>query len=92
MPRHRRTTLRFPVRGGNANRKKLAVRLILTADWRALGFGVALTVLVAVGFGLAPALHASAVKPLSALKGGEDLLSRRSLMNSLIAGQRPSAY
>ncbi|HYW46717.1 MAG TPA: ADOP family duplicated permease [Bryobacteraceae bacterium] len=63
------------------------VRLVLGADWRALAFGVALTVLVALGFGLAPALRASSVKPVAALKGGEDPHSRRGFMNSLIAGQ-----
>src|ERR1700722_9064143 len=63
------------------------VRLVLGADWRALGFGVALTILVSLGFGLAPALRASSIKPVSALKGGEDPLSRRGLMNWLIAAQ-----
>ncbi|HEV3199378.1 MAG TPA: ABC transporter permease [Bryobacteraceae bacterium] len=63
------------------------VRLILGADWRALAFGVALTVLVALGFGLAPALRASSVKPASALKGGDDSLSRRGVMHPLIAVQ-----
>jgi predicted permease len=63
------------------------VRLVLDADWRALGFGVALTVLVTLGFGLAPALRASAVTPVSALKGGEDPLARRGFMNSLVAAQ-----
>jgi len=63
------------------------VRLVLGADWRSLAFGVSLTVLVALGFGLAPALRASSVKPSSALKGGEDSLSRRGVMNSLIAFQ-----
>src|ERR1700757_2096898 len=43
-------------------------RLILPADWRVLGFGVALTAGVMLLFGLAPALRASAVKPVSALK------------------------
>jgi predicted permease len=38
-------------------------------------------------FGLAPALRASAVKPASALKGGEDPHSRRRLMHVLIAVQ-----
>jgi predicted permease len=38
-------------------------------------------------FGLSPALRASAVKPASALKGGEDPHSRRRLMHSLIAVQ-----
>jgi len=63
------------------------VRLILDAGWRDLWFSVALTLLVVLLFGLAPALRASAVKPMSALKGGEDPHSRRRLMNSLLAAQ-----
>ena len=62
-------------------------RLALPADWRVLGFGLALTVGVTFLFGLAPALRASAVKPASALKGGEDPHSRRRLMHALIAAQ-----
>jgi predicted permease len=38
-------------------------------------------------FGLAPALRASAVKPVSALKGGDDPRARRRLMHALIALQ-----
>ena len=45
------------------------------------------TVLVTLLFGLAPALRASAVKPASALKGGDDPHSRRRLMHALIAAQ-----
>jgi putative ABC transport system permease protein len=62
-------------------------RLVLPADWRVLGFGLALTAAVTLLFGLAPALHASAVKPAGALKGGEDPHSRRRLMHGLIAAQ-----
>ncbi len=62
-------------------------RLFLPADWRVLGFGMVLTVGVTLVFGLAPALRASAVKPVSALKGGEDPHSRRRLMHALIAVQ-----
>ena len=62
-------------------------RLLLPADWRVLGFGSALTVGVALLFGLAPALRASAVQPVSALKGGEDPHARRRLMHGLIAVQ-----
>ena len=62
-------------------------RLFLPADWRVLGFGLVLTVGVMLLFGLAPALRASAVKPVSALKGGEDPHSRRRLMHALIAVQ-----
>jgi predicted permease len=63
------------------------VRLSLPADWRVLGFGLALTLGVTLLFGLAPALRASAVKPAKALKGGEDPHSRRRLMHALVAVQ-----
>jgi predicted permease len=62
-------------------------RLFLPADWRVLGFGLALTLGVTLLFGLAPALRASGVKPASTLKGGEDPHSRRRLMHTLIAAQ-----
>jgi predicted permease len=62
-------------------------RLFLPADWRVLGFGLVLTVGVMLLFGLAPALRASGVKPVSALKGGEDPHSRRRAMHALIAVQ-----
>jgi predicted permease len=62
-------------------------RLILPADWRVLGFGLALAVGVTFLFGLAPALRASGIKPVNALKGGEDSHSRRRMMHSLVAVQ-----
>jgi len=62
-------------------------RLSLPADWRVLGFALALTLGVTLLFGLAPALRASAVKPVNALKGGEDPHSRRRMMRALIAVQ-----
>jgi predicted permease len=62
-------------------------RLVLPADWRVLSFGLLLTVGVMLLFGLAPALRASSVQPVSALKGGEDPHSRRRLMHALIALQ-----
>ena len=62
------------------------VRLILDADWRALTFGLALTVAVTLLFGLAPALRASAVKPIDSLKG-DDPRSGRSLTNGLVSAQ-----
>jgi predicted permease len=52
-----------------------------------MGFGAALTLAVTLLFGLAPALRASAIKPASTLKGGEDPHSRRRLMHALIAVQ-----
>ena len=62
-------------------------QLFLPSDWRVLGFGAMLTFLVTFLFGLAPALRASAVKPASALRGGEDPHSRRRWMRALIAVQ-----
>jgi putative ABC transport system permease protein len=62
-------------------------RLVLTADWRVLGFSAALGLAVTLLFGLAPALRASAVKPVIALKGSESPHSRRRLMNTLVAAQ-----
>jgi predicted permease len=62
-------------------------RLVLPADWRVLGFALALALGVTFLFGLAPALRASAVKPASALKGGDDPHARRRLMGALIAVQ-----
>ncbi len=62
-------------------------RLSLPADWRVLGFGLAMTIGVTFLFGLGPALRASAVDPVSALKGGEDPHARRRWMRVLIAVQ-----
>ena len=62
-------------------------RLALPTDWRVMGFGLALTLVVTFLFGLIPALRASAIKPASALKGGEDPHSRRRFMHALIAAQ-----
>ncbi|HVM92369.1 MAG TPA: FtsX-like permease family protein, partial [Terriglobales bacterium] len=57
------------------------------ADWRVLGFGLAVALGVTLLFGLLPALRASSVNPVSALKGGEDPHARRRLMHSLIGVQ-----
>jgi predicted permease len=62
-------------------------RLFLAADGRVLGFGVVLTFVVTFLFGLAPAQRASSVKPAAAMKGGDDLQSRRRWMRVLIAMQ-----
>jgi predicted permease len=51
-------------------------RLILPLDLRVLSFGL-----------LLPALRASAVRPVSALKGGDDPHSRRRTMHGMIAVQ-----
>jgi predicted permease len=62
-------------------------QLSLPPDWRVLAFGLALALGVTLLFGVAPALRASAVDPVSVLKGGEDPRSRRRLMHALIAMQ-----
>jgi putative ABC transport system permease protein len=62
-------------------------RLALPADWRVLGFTVALALGTTLLFGIAPALRASAVQPVSALKGGEAPHARRRMMYALIAMQ-----
>src|SRR5580658_1063898 len=62
-------------------------RLLLPADWRVLGFGMVLALGVTLLFGLIPALRASAVNPVNALKGGEDPHSKGRLMHALIALQ-----
>jgi len=62
-------------------------RLVMPADWRVVGFGFGLALGVTVLFGLAPALRASAVDPVSALKGGEDPHAKRRLMHGLVAVQ-----
>jgi len=72
---------------GRINPPDNPARLSLPADWRVLGFGLALALGVTLLFGLAPALRASGVRPASALKGGDDPHSRRRLMHVLIAAQ-----
>ncbi len=62
-------------------------RLALPADWRVLLFGFGLIILVVLLLGLLPALRASAVRPVAALKGGDDPHSPRRLMRGAIALQ-----
>ena len=58
-------------------------RLALPADWRVLLFGFALIILVVLLLGLLPALRASAVRPVAALKGGDPHSSRRLLRGAI---------
>jgi putative ABC transport system permease protein len=61
-------------------------RLALTADWRVLLFAIALAVGATGLFGLAPAMHASAVRPIDAIKASAPR-ARRKMMHALIAAQ-----
>jgi predicted permease len=62
------------------------VRLLLPTDWRFLAFELALTSAVVFLFGLVPALRASGVQPIDAMRGGGDQHGRR-LMNGLVLAQ-----
>ncbi|HSY92785.1 MAG TPA: ADOP family duplicated permease [Candidatus Binatus sp.] len=62
-------------------------RLALPADWRVLLFSFGLIILIVLLLGLLPALRASAVRPIAALKGGEDPHAPRRLMRGAIALQ-----
>jgi predicted permease len=61
--------------------------LFLPADWRVLAFGLLLTLAVTLLFGLAPALRASSIQPVTALKGSEEPHYKRRSMYVLIAAQ-----
>ena len=62
-------------------------RLTLDADWRVLVFAAVLVSTVTLLFGLLPALRASAVKPMTTLRGGEEPHSRRRLVRALVGIQ-----
>ena len=72
---------------GRINPPDNPVRLSLTADWRMLGFALALTFGVTLLFGMLPALRASAVEPMSALKGGANPHFPRRSMRTLVVIQ-----
>ena len=62
-------------------------RLSVGMDWRVLACAAALTIGVSLLFGASPALRASAIRPVEALKGGNDSHSRTRWMRALIALQ-----
>ena len=63
------------------------VRLVLTLDWRTLALGAALTIIVTLLFGVIPAVRASAVTPLAALKEMRAPGSQRRLTDALVVAQ-----
>jgi predicted permease len=63
------------------------VRLVLDPGWRGFAFGGVLTALVTALFGIAPALQASKVQPMSTIRGGRDPHARPRLMRTLLAAQ-----
>ena len=63
------------------------VRLVLAGDWRTLATGTALTLAVTMVFGLVPALRASAVAPVNALKQSRGSRDSRRLTHVLVAAQ-----
>lgn len=76
-----------PFVAGMINPPDNPARFVLASDARIFLFLAAIAAIVAVLFGLAPAFRASSVKPVDALKGGEDPHTRRRLMRALVAVQ-----
>ena len=72
---------------GLVNPPENPARLALPADWRVLLFAIGLTFLVVLLLGLLPALRASGVRPVAALKNGQDRHSSRRLMRGAVAIQ-----
>ena len=63
------------------------VQLVLDFDWRALILGTSLTLIVTMLFGLVPALRASAIAPLGAIKATRGQHGQRRLTDALVAMQ-----
>jgi predicted permease len=76
-----------PLIVGMINPPDNPARLVLTVDWRVFAFALALALGVTFLFGLAPALKASSIQPIRALRGGGDPHSPARLMHALIALQ-----
>ena len=63
------------------------VRLVLDLDWRTVGTGAAMTLAVTMLFGLAPALQASGMSPIEALKETRSRRGPSRLSDVLVAAQ-----
>jgi predicted permease len=71
----------------NLNPPDNPMRLELAFDWRLLALSLALTFSVTLLFGLLPAVQASSVNPIDAMKGTVNTRGRLRLMRSLVAAQ-----
>ena len=63
------------------------VQLVLDFDWRALILGTSLTLTVTMLFGLIPAIRASAIAPLDAIKATRGPHGQRRLTDALVSMQ-----
>jgi len=72
---------------GRISNADMPIRLALEPDGMVMVFGVALTVGVTVLFGMIPAMRASRVRPVSALKGGEEPRGGVKWMQGMVAAQ-----
>ena len=63
------------------------VHLDLRLNWRVAGFAASLALLTTALFGLLPAVRASGVAPLGALKAGDRSITRPALMRPFVAIQ-----
>jgi putative ABC transport system permease protein len=65
----------------------LPIRISLEPDWMVALFGVGLTIVVTLMFALLPAIRASEISPLGALKGDAQPQKRKRWMLALIGAQ-----
>jgi predicted permease len=63
------------------------VQIVFETGWRELAFSGALALLVTCLFGVLPALRASAVDPVAALKGQDHAPPARRIVNAFLAAQ-----
>jgi predicted permease len=81
-----------PSVAGRINPPENPANLGLHTDWRVIAFGLALTIVVTLLFGLPPAWRVSAVNPVAALKGEDDRRWRGRSMRMLIALQAAFSF
>jgi putative ABC transport system permease protein len=63
---------------------EIPIRLVFDLDWRLVALLGSIAILVTGLFGFAPALRASSVAPVTALKGGDVVRSRRAVKSLLV--------